>query len=127
MRNFIFIFIFYLPVLIGCDLENKKKPIILFSKDTIDLGDIVLDSNYTIIYNLKNVGSDALLLDTATASCGCTKALLMKKNVLPGDSTNLILSFSPPDTGRFFKNVILKSNVDSSFNILYFYGNTKIK
>jgi hypothetical protein len=127
MRNFISFFIVSLTLLIGCDLGIKKKPIISFSKDTVDLGNIVLGSNYTIIYNLKNIGNDDLLLDTATASCGCTKVSLNKKIIQPGDSTNLILTFSPPDTGRFYKNVILKSNVDSNFNILYFHGYTKIK
>lgn len=108
----------------ACLKITKKKPKIKFTYEQIDLGDIKIDSSYNLYFNIINAGNSNLNIDTATASCGCTNIKFKTKNIMPGDSTRMIVTFTPPDTGRFYKNIILKSNIDSAFSILYFYGHT---
>lgn len=88
----------------------------------INLQEIGYDSVTTIQYGLINKGKGVLVIDTATASCGCTVPTIKKRNISPGDSTLLLVEFKPVDTGRFDKKVVIKSNIDSSFTIVSFYG-----
>ena len=63
-----------------------------------------------------------LIGSNAVSSCDCTVPKLLKKIIVPHDSSNLLIQFKPVNIGEFNKAVIIKSNIDSSFTILKFSG-----
>jgi Protein of unknown function (DUF1573) len=105
----------------GCNSEQKQARLFI-PVTNIDLSEIKADSNYKLVYRLINTGNTTLVIDTVTTSCGCTTPVIQKRMVVPSDSTLLVIGFKPADTGLFNKKVVIKSNTDSSFTIVSFYG-----
>ena len=52
--------------------QEDKMPGLLVRQPVVDLLQINFDSTYTIVYSLFNKGNADLVIDTVTASCGCT-------------------------------------------------------
>ncbi len=100
----------------------SPHPRLTVNKNNIALGNIPFDSTISIQYVLYNLGNLDLVIDTVTASCDCTVPKLLKKIIVPHDSSNLLIQFKPVNIGEFNKAVIIKSNIDSSFTILKFSG-----
>lgn len=117
-------FLFGLMLFAGCKTEIKK-PGLLIVPSTRVLQEVKLDSSYTIAYQLINTGGASLLIDTVTASCGCSVPTIDRKQLLPLDTALLLVSFRPPDTGAFDKKIVIKSNIDSLFSIVSFTGTAK--
>jgi len=62
----------------------------------IDLGDIRFsDPPVDEVITLENKGSQELVIDKVTASCGCTAALLSENKLPPGGTGTLRLSHDP--------------------------------
>lgn len=61
---------------------------------------------------LRNTGTDTLVLGDPKPSCGCTAAPLEKKNLAPGESTyvNVTLNLSPTASGVTEKGLTITSN-----------------
>ena len=116
--------LFGLVLLAGCRTE-LKKPGLLIVPPTRLLPDVKLDSTYTIAFQLINNGGANLLIDTVTASCGCSVPTIDRKQLPPRDTALLLVSFKPPDTGAFDKKIVIKSNIDSLFSIVSFTGTAK--
>jgi hypothetical protein len=106
---------------INCNQE-QKRPYLIAEPRKLALGSVNTDTSYAIRYVIKNSGDADLLIDTATASCDCTIPVLGKSKLLPGDTTLLLVNFRPPDTGYFDKRIVIRSNSDSVFTIVSFYG-----
>lgn len=107
--------------LYACSVD-EKKPILLIPVSTVNLAEIKFDSSYQVVYNLYNRGEGILVVDTVTASCGCTTPSVSKKIVEPGDSSVLVVGYKPVDTGWFDKKIVIKSNTNDSFSIVSFQG-----
>jgi Protein of unknown function (DUF1573) len=116
---------FSLLFIAGCstaDERTKSKPNLYIPVKDVNLSTIRFDSSCHISYQLVNTGDAILKIDTATASCGCTIPVMMKKEINPADTGLLVVEYNPVDTGNFNKKVVIKSNIDSSFSIVSFYG-----
>lgn len=88
------------------------QPKIVVSPDVHDFGKIGWG---TVSYNflVSNIGDDTLIIKRVSTSCGCTRASVDKKNLQPGDSTNLTVIFSPAShkiTGRAVRKITIWSN-----------------
>jgi hypothetical protein len=72
--------------------------------------DVVAEKDFVI----KNAGTSELVIEEATASCGCTAALVADSTVAPGEQTTVRVSYDPRvnrEAGRFItKQVRIKSN-----------------
>jgi Protein of unknown function (DUF1573) len=91
----------------------------------VDLATIESDSTYGIEYKLINTGGRDLVVDTISASCGCTIPDQTQFTIRPADTASLVVSFKPPEPGPFEKKVIIRSNTDSIFTVVSFYGTAK--
>lgn len=121
MKKYFFLFIIYIFMGFACEKKIKKAG--LFTPiHSIDMGSIKFDSTYKLNYTLLNKGNANLIIDTATAGCGCSTPSIHKKMIIPGDSTLLVVTFKPADTGLFIKKIVVRSNVDSIFSIVSFNG-----
>lgn len=65
-------------------------------------------------FTVTNVGNAELVIEEATASCGCTAALVENPNLAPGETTTVRVSYDPRvnrEAGKFVqKQVRIKSN-----------------
>ncbi|MCX6316401.1 MAG: DUF1573 domain-containing protein [Bacteroidetes bacterium] len=111
-----------LVVLMTSCTASKQKPRLHIPKSRIDLATIKADSAYMLQYSLINTGTGVLSIDTVTASCGCTIPTATKYEIAPQDSVLLTVQFKPPDTGDFDKKLVIRSNTDSIYTVLSFYG-----
>ena len=77
-----------------------------FSLGTIYRGEVI-DRKLAI----KNGGSDTLVIESVTASCGCTGAMVSSPRLAPGESGTLSITFNSKNfTGDVHKTVTLHSN-----------------
>jgi hypothetical protein len=103
-------------------VKKESKPRLHVRNANIDLNQIDFDSTSHFQYTLVNTGDATLVIDTVSASCGCTIPELFKKTIEPKDSTTLYVDFKPVEKGNFKKSVVIRSNVDSAFSIVTFRG-----
>lgn len=116
----------YLLLLVSasCTAPGGKARLVV-THPMVDLSTIRFDSTYSISYTMLNNGDKELIVDTVSASCGCTIPAATRFRIQPDDSAALLIKFKPVDTGSFNKKVIIKSNTDSSFTVVSFYGNAQ--
>jgi hypothetical protein len=78
-------------------------PKISFQKTEHDFGDIVQGEKVSHKFMVTNTGGDLLVIANVRASCGCTAALPDKRELSPGESTNIKVEFN--STGRLARQV----------------------
>jgi hypothetical protein len=77
-----------------------------FTLGTIYRGQVI-DRKLTI----RNTGSDTLVIDNVSASCGCTGAMVSSPRLAPGESGTLSITFNSKNfTGEVHKTVTVHSN-----------------
>lgn len=110
-----------LIIIASCSSPEKKAKLVV-TRPAVDLATIRFDSTYNIRYTLVNTGNKELVVDTVSASCGCTIPESTKFRIKPADSASLLITFKPVDSGAFDKKLVIKSNTDSTFTVVSFYG-----
>ena len=77
----------------------------------IDLGKIDRGKLATKPLTLKNIGNQNLNLGKIEVSCGCTGTVLSKKDLKPGDTTSLLITFNSSGfIGPVHKSPAIHSN-----------------
>ena len=66
-----------------------------FNKLYHDFGDVLPGSSNTFEFEIKNTGSQPLIVENASASCGCTVPVWPKEPIAPGGSDVIEVTFSP--------------------------------
>lgn len=81
---------------------------------TVHLGEIPNDSKTEKEFTVQNIGNATLVIEDVSASCGCTTSTIGEKELAPGGTTTLRVSYDPRvngEYGRFVqKQVRIKSN-----------------
>lgn len=81
---------------------------------TYDLGQVPGGEPTEKDFTITNVGTAELVIEDASASCGCTAAVVEDSNLGPGESTLIRVSYDPrvnKEQGRFVqKQVRIRSN-----------------
>ena len=84
------------------------------SNYTYDLGQISGSEPTEKDFTITNVGTAELVIGDASASCGCTAAVVEDGNLGPGESTIIRVSYDPrvnKEQGRFVqKQIRIRSN-----------------
>lgn len=72
-----------------------------------DIGTIrEADGKVTCTYSCRNDGDTAIVISRVRTSCGCTTANYSKKEIMPGDTASLSVSYNPSfRPGRFLKEI----------------------
>ncbi len=71
-----------------------KGPSIKFEKDTIDFGKVKQGKVLTHIFKFRNEGDNTLLIKRVRTSCGCTAVLLKNKEIPPGKTGEIKVTFN---------------------------------
>ena len=76
-----------------------------------DLGKIDRGAVMTKQLTLKNVGTEQLAIGQVEVSCGCTGTVVSNKELKPGDTTSLLITFNSKNfSGTVHKSVTINSN-----------------
>ena len=81
---------------IAVDPENS--PVITFEETEFDFGDLKQGDEVKHIFKFKNTGKSNLIIETATAPCGCTVPSWPKEPIAAGESGEIEVKFN--STGK---------------------------
>lgn len=100
-------------------------PRIVVPQPEHDFGDIIQGEKVSHNFVVTNTGGDVLIISNVRASCGCTAALPDKKELAPGETTNIKVEFnSLGRIGKQDKSVYVSSNDKENPQVqLKFTGN----
>lgn len=138
------IFLWVSLFFISCDSVNKDKTaadpasqtaIAATDSTTVQ----IIDSSYNFgkvsdgekvefSYRFKNTGTKPLVIEDASASCGCTVPQKPEKPILPGETGFIKIVFdSKGRVGNAYKTVTVRSNAKPEFPQLILTGDVEAK
>ena len=92
-------------------VADPNAPVIVFTDDSHDFGEITQGDKVTCDFVFKNTGKTDLVLQNVKASCGCTTPYWPKEPVKPGQSSKISAQFnSTGKSGPFTKQITITSN-----------------
>jgi hypothetical protein len=99
-------------------VTSEKAPKFKFTKDVHDFGKIPEGPSATYAFEFRNVGNAPLLIQNASASCGCTSPVWPKEPILPGKKGKVTVTYNTTGRGNqpFDKQVYITSNVPTENN-----------
>lgn len=77
------------------------SPVITFTENSIDFGDLAQGDKVSHTFKLKNTGVAPLIISNVAATCGCTVPSWPKEPIAPGQSAEIQVSFN--STGKVGK------------------------
>ncbi|MBI4535735.1 MAG: DUF1573 domain-containing protein [Ignavibacteriae bacterium] len=125
MKRILCIFAFSL-LLSGSLWAQAKVQVVGGSK--LDLGTIYRGQVVEKKVVLKNVGDQVLEIGRVDASCGCTGTLVSSKQISPGKTGELLITFNSANfSGSVHKSVTVNSNADGSPSTLIEFSATVVQ
>jgi hypothetical protein len=88
--------------------QGKIDGLISFEKTTYSFGKIAKEKPVTVEFTFSNPTNKPLIIEDATAECGCTKPEYPKKPVMPGQKGTIIVTYDAKEPGVFTKKVTVK-------------------
>lgn len=86
---------------------DKTKAQIKFEKTTYDFGNIREDGGpVSHEFTFVNTGSEGLKIISAKAECGCTKPEYPKKEIAPGETGKIKVTYNPAGRPGGFTKVV---------------------
>lgn len=92
----------------GLQAQAKVDDLIRFEKTEHQFGKVPKDKPVTVEFAFSNPGSKPLIIEDATAECGCTKPEYPKKPVMPGQKGTIKVTYDAKEPGAFTKRVTVK-------------------
>ncbi len=97
------------------EVPNPNAPVMTFAKAEHDFGDIKPGDVVKHTFEFTNTGKSPLLIENATASCGCTTPNWTKEPVAPGATGTIEVQFdSHGKSGIQNKEVAVRANTAPS-------------
>jgi hypothetical protein len=94
--------------------ENKKAPKFKFKEETFDFGTVKEGPVAEHVFEFRNTGKEPLIIQSASASCGCTTPEWPKEPIMPGKKGKIVVRYNTQGrVGPFNKIVYLTSNAVS--------------
>lgn len=75
------------------------------SPQTVDLGTVALKSKNRMTVTCYNESDRPVVIRDIETDCVCTKPGWKKAPIMPGDSTQVTVVFTPTDPGAFYKSI----------------------
>ena len=126
MKKLLIVAIMALCALTSTSAQNQKQAEIQFETLTKDFGTFSEnDPVQTCSFVFTNTGTAPLIINQASASCGCTVASYTKEPVAPGKQGKIDVTYNGKKyfPGRFKKTVNVRSNAKTELVRLYISGN----
>lgn len=118
-----------LLLILGCNKaknNNKTTNAILKLPEKIyDFGEISQTDTIIHRFELINNSDVPLTIKNVSASCGCTVPFWDKKPIAPSKKGFIDITYIPNSSGPINKSIVVETNTDSTFNVLYLKGYVK--
>ena len=88
--------------------QTKSDDVVKFNTDKHDFGKIKQNVPVTYFFEIKNTGDKPLVVENASASCGCTVPEKPEKPIAPGETGKLKVQYNAAAIGPFKKDVFIK-------------------
>lgn len=97
------------------EVPNPNAPVMTFVEAEHDFGDIKPGQVVKHTFEFTNTGKSPLLIETATASCGCTTPNWTKEPIAPGAKGTIEVQFdSQGKSGIQNKQIAVRANTTPS-------------
>ena len=112
MKRFLLLFALAGGMTTAASAQNAASPMFKFDKgDVHDFGTIPEGPVAEYAFEFKNVGKAPLIIQNASASCGCTTPEWSKEPVLPGKKGKVVVRYNTQGrVGPIDKTVWIQSN-----------------
>jgi hypothetical protein len=88
-----------------------KGPKIRVEPATFDFGKALPNKTLEKEFSLRNFGSQDLVIENVSTTCGCTAALMDSKVIKPGGTTPLRVSLQTREySGKVERTILVRSN-----------------
>jgi len=104
----IFLFASALVFSIAVMAQAKNDDIVKFNTDKHDFGKIKQGTPVIYFFEIKNTSDKPIVVENASASCGCTIPEKPEKPINPGATGKLKVQYSAAAVGIFTKDIHIK-------------------
>jgi len=104
------VFLFTAALFLGLAVMAQTKPedVTTFNSETHNFGKIKHNVPVVYFFEFKNISDKPLVVENASASCGCTVPEKPEKPVMPGETGKLKVQFNASAVGPINKDVYVK-------------------
>src|SRR5688572_22007426 len=100
-------------------VNTGPLPVMTFTENVHDFGDIKPGDVVKHTFKFKNTGEGPLIIESATASCGCTVPSYPKEPIAPGQEGKIDVQFdSKGKTGQQNKQITIRANTQPNITEL---------
>lgn len=93
---------------IGAMAQQKTDDVIKLNSDKYDFGKIKQGVPVTTYFTITNISDKPLVIESATAGCGCTTPEYSKEPIPAGGTSKLKVGYNAANPAPFTKPVTLK-------------------
>lgn len=86
----------------------KVEELVKFDKESFAFGKVTQNNPATIEFTFTNTGKTPVIIESATAECGCTTPEYPKTPVMAGKTGKIKVTYDAKNTGSFTKRVTVK-------------------
>lgn len=87
---------------------KKATEVVSFTELKHDFGKIKQNVPVTYNFTFKNIGKQPVIIESASASCGCTTPTWPKSPVMQSKTDKITAGFNAANLGTFTKNIQVK-------------------
>lgn len=87
---------------------KKAEDVVKFKEQVFNFGKIKQNVTVSHDFVFSNVGDKPVVIESATASCGCTTPVWPQGPVAKGKSDKISAGFTAPTIGTFTKDITIK-------------------
>lgn len=88
--------------------QSKVDDVAKFNEEKHDFGKIKQNVPAIYFFEITNNSSKPLVIESATASCGCTVPEYPKEPIVPGKTAKIKVQYNAAAMGHFDKDVTIK-------------------
>jgi hypothetical protein len=88
--------------------QQKADDIVKAKTDQFSFGKIKQNAPVTTYFEITNTSNKPVVIETATASCGCTTPEYAKEPIAPGATTRIKVGYNAAAAGPFTKEIYVK-------------------
>lgn len=98
--------------------QTKVDDVAKFNEEKHDFGKIKQNVPAIYFFEITNNSSKPLVIESATASCGCTVPEYPKEPIVPGKTAKIKVQYSAAAMGHFDKDVYIKlAGIEATKNL----------
>ena len=107
--------------------SSDAMPKMVFEEDSYDFGEISQGEKVEHSFKFKNKGNAALIISSATGSCGCTIPSYPKEPIAPGQEAEILVVFnSNGKKGAQHKRVTIVANTNPNKTMVAIMANVLV-